>query len=202
MNAKIAASVLGLLGAAPLASAAGPLQWTAASGGNDHYYAFVDAPGITFDQARAAANASTFAGDVGQLVVFANALDYADPEYRFVYDDVYAPHGGNGTFWIGAEQTVIAGHGINDDWYWENGQAIPAAFLALWVNDHQEDNSPGATYGGVFYGVGQNLGDYGTLNQRGISVGYVVEYAPAVPEPTSAAMLASLALPALLRRRR
>src|SRR5205085_5263398 len=58
---------------------ADPLQWQLSDGGNGHYYEFVRATFINYDQAKAQAAAKSFAGLPGHLATITSA-----PEGDFI----------------------------------------------------------------------------------------------------------------------
>lgn len=77
-------------------SIAAPIQWTAAAGGNDHWYEFITAA-TTWDQARTNAAASSHMGLSGHLVTLTSTA-----EKNFVFNTV----SGGQTSWIGAERVA------------------------------------------------------------------------------------------------
>jgi hypothetical protein len=104
-----------------VAGAAGPVQWTVASGGNGHYYQAIPAPsGITW---QAASNAAASLG--GYLATPTNAAEN---------DIVYSLVSGNDSFWVldGGNNGVgpwlggflDASEGPNGVWQWVTGEAF------------------------------------------------------------------------------
>jgi hypothetical protein len=164
------------------AGAAGPTQWTVASGGNGHFYqAFADTNGITW---QAASNAA--AGMGGYLATITNAA-----ENNFVYSLV----SGNNSFWL----LDSAGNGVGP---WLGGYLDTVEMgnpVWRWVTDEPFDYvnwSPGEPndYLGAenrleFFGAGTLKGnawndypDDATLSGgRSRPKGYVVEWSAAPP---------------------
>lgn len=99
------------------AAVAAPVQWTAASGGNDHWYEVIWNKGgeISWEQAKAAAEALTHGGVAGHLVSITSAAEQAfvnGVNHAFAASSPY--HYGNYvTAWIGANDVQSEG---NFDW--------------------------------------------------------------------------------------
>jgi len=95
-----------------------PIQWTEASGGNDHWYEFVDAPGIPWDQARDAAAAMVLEVSPGESRNgYLATVTYAE-ENAWLKANVYpsVPQGWDGAvLWLGGYQDGSAPD------YWEPG---------------------------------------------------------------------------------
>src|SRR4051812_40251389 len=78
-----------------------PVLWSSGSGGNDHFYERIDQTGLTFSQAKSAAEGMTFLGMPGHLAVFETA-NYTN-ELNFVNTNVYSPGVvSNRIYWAGA----------------------------------------------------------------------------------------------------
>lgn len=190
----------GALGCVFLAAlSAAPLQWTAATGGNDNWYDVVNVSifsPIGFDQARANALASTHMGMGGYLATITSA-----EEQQFIVSSFSFAYGFNrvATAFLGADDTAQAG-----DYRWLDG---PEAGQALSYTDWEPgyprtDSLPLALY------LNANSGDIGWVNDNAGTFGYVVEYGngqrdsqSAVPEPSTWA-LAGLGIVGLAIRRR
>ena len=79
---------------------AAPVQWTIAAGGNDHYYDYVTST-LVWDDAKVAAESSTYLGSPGYLVTI-TSLDESD----FVFGTVAG--GEELYFWLGGYQDHAA----------------------------------------------------------------------------------------------
>ncbi|MBY0263491.1 MAG: hypothetical protein K2Q20_14190 [Phycisphaerales bacterium] len=195
------ACVLRLLAASATAVAATgaiaqPVQWPLATGGNGQFYERVEAPGLTFADARAAAESRIFNGFFGRLLVLETA-NYA-AERDWVFANVYSPGLGTGSqfYWVGATRPNAIGP-VADNWTWTDGVSVPTSVSNAWVVDFAEGNVP---YGAGFFAANQNtLGDYGR-SSTAIVRGYVVEYAVPIPGPASLGVLAAGVM--MTRRRR
>lgn len=112
---------LALLGGMTAAAQAAPVEWAVADGGNGHFYELVTTP-LTFDQASAAAQASTFMGVSGHLVTITSAAEQAfldtlnptnidawigasDTDHEGVFEWVTGPEAGQ-VFWTAADGTI------------------------------------------------------------------------------------------------
>ena len=135
---------------------------------NKHYYEFISAPGITWTDAKTAAEANTLYGLSGYLMTATSAA-----ENNFITPKL----GGQG--WIGASDATVEG-----EWFWETG---PESGTQFWSGA-----SSGSVVGGEYNnwdsGEPNNSGneDYGhfltngewndfVINNANIK-GYVVEY--------------------------
>jgi Lectin C-type domain len=183
--------LLTLLGLAAIDLHAGPVQWTVASGGNDHYYeavvgGFDQGFHWTIDQAQAdlAANHASFLGLPGYLVTITSAN-----EQNFILSLVTGHE-----FWTSGTDVGSPGN-----WYWTGGPEAGQAFSF--------DNWGGPPPSGAnqlylevgICGVGCWAADSGTRQP-----GYVVEYSAAAaagaPEPGTLSFVA-LAIAAVAGRR-
>ena len=181
---KIRQLLLPALAAATVLGAhAAPVQWAT----NGHYYDVIKPP-ATWDDARAAALASTFNGMQGYLVTLTSEAEA---------DFVYSLSQGNWT-WTGGSDSAQEG-----DWRWmdgpEAGQVIGGANYARWHVG--EPNDLGGEDGLHIWGTVPTWNDAAL----GVSMHYAIEYSPAVPEPESVALvltgLAVVGAPRLLQRR-
>ena len=189
------ALVTGLLALSGLAPAA-PIVW----GVNDHGYDLVTtATPTTYAAAKAAAEASSFRGVAGRLLILDTA-DYAN-ELDFVRTNVVRPNAANSSaFYIGVTRPNGTGP-TTDNWTWDDGTSVPTSITSGWNIDYFEGNVP---YAGIFYQADNftTVWDYAAANPTNLTGGYVVEYAAPVPEPASMAALGLGALALLKRRKR
>ncbi len=91
-----------------------------------HYYEFIPAVGIQWDNARDAAALRTFFGLQGYLATLTSAI-----EATFAGDQI------TGTGWIGASDSFGTGEG---EWRWETG---PEAGTVFWNGDQNGTTAPG-----------------------------------------------------------
>jgi hypothetical protein len=187
---KTLLATLCAIGASSAAFAA-PVQWSAADGGNDHYYEFVTAP-TDWDSANAAAQASTYNDMTGYLVTITSA-----EEKNFVNDTLLS--GAN--TWLGAERV----DGTNS-FVWATGPEAGDVFYDNGVLGTEYSSFWGGEPNGQFGGEnkvemwGNNWNDMSGSGSRA----YVIEYSsmPAtVPLPASSLLLGA-GLGALLMGRR
>ena len=186
---------------------AAPVQWPV-SVGNGHYYEYVPAPHVTWEEARAAAAARTLGGAPGYLATLTS-----DDEFHFVLDE--SGFGAvRGEAWVGGSQasgsaTPAAG------WSWVTGEPFVFAPWGQYLSGLPEPNDLGASGPGedggedflALFGLDFARGilgnnNYGLFNDEGGTQyidGYVVEYP--VPEPAAPSALAACAL-GLRRTRR
>ena len=130
---------------------------------NGHYYEFVEAPGITWTDAKLAAENKVYQGMQGYLVTITSATE-----------NEFAASKLNGQGWIGASDAATEGV-----WKWVTGpDAGISAFGAdcpysNWANGEPNDYGSGEDYAHFYDGGLWN--DYPNDNGTTIS-GYVVEY--------------------------
>lgn len=170
-------------------AAAAPTQWTIASGGNDHWYEFIDTS-VDWNTAFAAANSSSHLGMGGYLATITSATENA-----FVAN---VAHGS--LAWLGGSDSGAA---IND-WTWRNGPENGQAFtFTAWGGGEPNNCCGGEDYVHINWGGIGLWNDHGGPGNFWQVNGYVVEYSAPVPEPeTYAMLLAGLGLLGTIARRR
>lgn len=187
----VPALALGALAVAPAA----PVIWSL----NDHAYEMITlSTGLpTYAEAKAAAEASSFRGVQGRLLVLETPT-YAD-EFAFVRTNAILPNAPLTGYWVGATRPNGDGD-RRQGWTWEDGTEAPTSVTNGWNLDFFEGNVPS---GMIFYNSDNysTLWDYAANDPTNLTGGYIVEYASPVPEPATLAAL-GLGAAALLRRRR
>ena len=137
-----------------------------------HYYDVINAPGITWDAARAQALSSFYLGLRGHLATITSAAEHG-------YVNAAIQAAGGGERWAGGYQDPTAVDS-KSGWTWVNNEgAFPgvnsSSPYASWnggePNDYYGPNSE--QYLGLNLGLGFN--DEGNLN---LIAGYVIEYDP------------------------
>lgn len=183
---------------APSSSAA--LLWSASVGGNDHYYEFVRAVGLTWDEARAHAETKVHAGRRGHLATITSAAEHNFLASSGICDVALYDSAWLGGFQIQGAATPSAG------WRWVTGE--PWSYTR-WAPGKEPNDSGGPalnTENGdenylVLWGNGW-WNDDAQNTQPERSGGYIIEYGPPIPEPASALLLAGVIAFAASRRRR
>lgn len=170
------------------------VQWTIASGGNDHWYEYVQAPSIfapiSFGTARAAAEASTHLGLQGYLATVTSAAEQTFLNGAFSY---LFGFGATSTTWLGASDADVEG-----EWRWLGGpEAGQLVGYSDWLPGHPV-NAPGFEdydFLTLYINAAGAPPVFGWASAQGSGAfGYIIEYGagavPAVPEPSTAALLA------------
>lgn len=184
------------------------VQWETASGGNGHWYRYINSGSIfqgftTFEAARTAAEASTYNGLQGYLATVTSAAEQTFINGAFSY---LFGFGGVSTAWLGASDAAVEG-----EWRWlggpETGQLMS---YTNWLPGHPrggpglEDHDQMVQY--VQAGFPTTYG-WATLGSTDGALGYIIEYGSgprtAVPEPSTPGMVAAglAALGWMMRRR-
>lgn len=183
MNLRQRASLAALVGMATLAHAGGPFFY------NGHYYnAIVDGGTMTWNQARAAAAASTY--NDGSTDYFGYLAVITDQAENDAVRGFFATAG----LYIGGEHLG----GAAGNYGWINGETWNAFSAGHWAGGEPNGDSGGMQYTWTGEdGWNDLLKDtvYGSQ-----APGYIVEY-EAVPEPATMIALA-LGATALIRRRK
>ena len=149
-----------------------PIQWSTASGGNGHWYEFIDDEGITWDEANADASSlygpntylATITSEEENTFVFNLGIENRPIWLGGYQDDGAAP--AEGWHWVTGEEWNYTNWapGEPNDW---KGTVENALAFAFFEGDGTWNDAPDST---------RYLGDGG----------YVVEYDSApVPEPAS-----------------
>lgn len=184
------------LAATAPAALAVPVQWTAAAGGNDHWYDYVPAvsifQGVPYDTARQAALVSSHQGQQGYLATVTSAAEQAFVTGAFSF---LVGFGATGTAWLGA--TDLAQEG---DWRWLDGpEAGQALGYTAWLPGQPQvlpDNHDllALHINAAVAGQPPSFG-WVTVHGDGGAFGYLVEYGGGVtaPVPEPHALLLGLA---------
>ena len=150
-----------------------PIQWSTTSGGNGHWYEFIDDEGITWDEAREDAS-SLYGPDAYLATITSEAennfifnLGIGDrPIWLGGYQKEEAPSAQEGWHWVTGEEWTYTNWawGEPNDWH---GTVENALAFAFWEGNGTWNDAPAGTR---YLGNG----------------GYVVEYESApVPEPAT-----------------
>jgi hypothetical protein len=190
--------VLGLFCRLPL-HAQTQVQWTSGSGGNDHYYQLVLAPGgITWPAANTAAQAAG-----GYLATLTSAA-----ENNFIYTNLASTNAaawfidgaGNSEGPILGGFQPIASDGSNG-WNWVTGETW--SYTNWETSEPSNQNSTEDSL--VFFKDGTSIGNrWNDVDHTAAMKSYIIEFnTNPIPEPgASAALLGGLAVAAALWRRR
>lgn len=147
---------------------AAPVQWLTGTGSNGHYYELITA-NLTWSEAKAAAEASLFAGLAGYLVSITSAEEQAFLNVSVNPSSVQA--------WIGATDEAVEG-----SYVWSGG---PEDGDALGYTNWSvgEPNN----FGGEDYAIGWWSGDRWNDLPGNSRASYIVEYSgtSAVPIPAT-----------------
>ncbi|MEO8302742.1 MAG: choice-of-anchor Q domain-containing protein [Betaproteobacteria bacterium] len=135
---------------------AAPVQWTIASGGNDHWYEFIYASaGFTWEQAQVAAAGSSHLGMPGYL-----ATVTSQAENDFIYALAKYPGGATGIIFDPANPNVSLGpidisgkdastwlggtdSATEGTWRWING---PETGTVFWIGDGTTGSAPAGKF--------------------------------------------------------
>jgi len=175
---------------------AAPIQWTTASGGNDHWYDFIAIPagtaGWTWGEAFNLANASVHNGMQGYLATMTSAA-----ENQFASSLAGSP-GAWPEAWLGGSDADQEGV-----WQWVNGPEAGQSFIyANWAGGEPNNSGGGEDYLHTNHAnqAGHTWNDYGGPGTGAtVRFRYIVEYS--VPEPATLSLM-GLALAGLAAARR
>ena len=185
-RAALIVAITGLL--APSAHAISWVQWSSASGGNDHWYGLTDSAGTWLDARTEAL--SSFAGSATDLVAITSAAEQAFLTSAF---------GSSGYLWIGLSDQAAEGNWST----WSNGEAVT---YSNWAPGEPNDWDTGEDFAVMNWGQGGSWNDInGTSPHRGIveRVDHVQPPINGVPDGGASAALLGSAIVGLafLRRR-
>jgi hypothetical protein len=165
---------------------------------NGHYYDVIPAPGITWDNARAAALASFYLGLQGHLATITSADEHS-------YVNQAIQQNGGGEMWAGGYQNPVTETDPQAGWTWVNGEGSFPGFnstspYASWNGGEPNDYYGSASEQYLGLNLGPGFNDEGNLS---LITGYVIEYDPNtindVPDTGATASLLSGALFLLAR---
>jgi hypothetical protein len=177
------AAVASAWAVAALPALAAPVQWTVASGGNDHWYEFVTTPSFWSD-AQAAALGSNWMDLPGYLVTLTSAAENAFMSSLPV-----------GYAWIGGSDVAAEGQ-----WLWTNGPEAGQLFSYTNWAPSEPNNAGGIEhYAHIQPPVGSPR--WNDL-QNAAYLGYIVEYSVPTPGSLPLGLLALGALGLTSRGRR
>lgn len=174
-----------------------PVQWKVEDAGNGHYYEWREVPhlSVTWPEAFALAEASTFLGIQGHL-----ATVTSEPETEFLRATLPLPPTDPAIeFWLGGYQDLFAPDSEEPagGWRWVTGEDW--SYANWWAGE--PNNAGGMENFLQTAGGSRGLLRWNDATEIG-SRGYIVEY---VPEPSTLALLSIGALAVLAyawRRRR
>lgn len=146
---------------------------------NGHYYAAIIAPGINWDDAKAAAELMTFNVEgidyQGHLAIITSAGE--DAFIEGLRAQAVADHGGKGEFWVGAFQAAVNA-GPLADWEWIIPEAPFDNFTNWQIGEPNDFNGIDERHLGIGHGgPGWNDEHWNTTTGVAGNVGgYIVEF--------------------------
>lgn len=179
-------------------SASAALVWPVGAAGNGHYYDFIRAVGITWDEARAQAETKVHNGLRGHLATITSQA-----EHDFLRSSGICAPALYDSAWLGGFQGKAATP--KDGWQWITGEPW---LYTRWAPDKEPNDS------GIPAGVEDGDEDYLALwgngwwnddaqnTQPERTHGYVIEYSQPIPEPSAAALVCLSAAAFIATRRR
>ena len=170
MKLTIIAASLALL--ASSSSMATVVQWTTASGGNGHWYEYVNNGSLNWTQSESASAASVYNGLTGYLATITSA-----EENSFINSLVSGR-----TVWLGGSDAAQEGV-----WKWVTGPEAGTSFSYTNFEPGEPNNFDDEDYLQMNWAV--TNGQWNDFGNKAYTNGYVVEYSAPVPEPETYAML-------------
>ncbi len=177
--------IIALLATGAVSADASPIQWTSASGGNNHWYDYIAYTSL-WDDANTHAQTQEYAGINGHLVTLTSA-----EENTFVWDSLNASFPNSFNAWLGGYQVSSPSEPAatpSSDWAWVTGEEWS---YTNWSTTYGEPNDGGDNIENAqedhlhyFHGAGE----WNDLYNGNQVSGYVVEY-DTTPTPEPATML-------------
>jgi len=153
------------------AAKATPIQWTAGSGGNGHFYEVISAPGIDFEVAESAALGLGAGWNLASITSVA--------EQAFIISLLPNSPADRDHYWLGGTDRVTEGV-----WEWLDGEVF--TYTNWWSGE--PNNSSAENFLAMDYRNGSWTWMWNDVNNNfpQLVKGYIVE---SVPEPTTLALL-------------
>ncbi|SEU04199.1 Por secretion system C-terminal sorting domain-containing protein [Hymenobacter actinosclerus] len=140
-----------------------------------HYYELIQAPGICWSAAQAAAAARTYQGLTGYLATITSPAEQA-----------LLANNGQAQYWLGAADDVVEGEWRwktgpeKGELFWQGSAAGTSVGYSNWStgepNDFRTQAAPAGEDYGQYYGGSGLWNDAPACNEAGVTAGYLVEY--------------------------